>query len=166
MKHVVVLAASLLLSSSLAMAASSGHDIVHPGDVPSAVGSAEYFTGAVRQDRLANPDASSPYGLVYVTFEPGARTFWHTHPAGQRLLVVAGKGLVGTADGKADVVRAGDYVWCPPNVLHFHGAAPDTAMTHLAMTNVKDGKSVEWKGAVSDAAYADAAKNAEDPLKK
>ncbi len=146
-------------------AQAAGHVIQHAGDKPSVVGSSTMFTGKVRQDSVARADEFSTSGITYVTFEPGARTFWHTHPAGQRLLIVSGKGLVGTADGRTDVVRASDYVWCPPKISHWHGAAPDTAMVHIALTNSKNGKTVDWQKPVSDEEYAELAGKAIDPLK-
>lgn len=118
-----------LFSAQGALAA--GHVIEHAGDKPSVVGSAKIFTGKVRQDPIASADQYSHNGITVVTFEPGARTFWHSHPAGQRLLIVSGKGFVGTADDVTHVVRAGDYVWCPPEIEHWHGATPDTAMSHI-----------------------------------
>ena len=146
-----LLGVCLMTCSGLALAAS--HEITHAGDTPSGVGAHTTFTGSVRHDSVSRPDENSHYSISYVTFEPGARTFWHTHPAGQRLLIVSGKGLVGTADGHVDVVRAGDNVWCPPNVKHWHGAAPDTAMVHMAITNVKNGKNVDWMEELSDSEY-------------
>lgn len=167
----LVLSGTLSLSSTAAAQADAAvdaprHTIVHPGDNPSAVGSDTMFTGKVRQDPVVKADENSHYSVTYVTFEPGARTFWHTHPAGQRLLVVIGKGMVGMKDGRADVIRAGDFVWCPPNVLHFHAAMPDTAMTHIALTNVKDGKSVTWDNPLSHDEYRAIAEAALDPLKE
>ena len=140
-------------------AAPAGHEIRRSGDTPS--------VGNVRQDSIAKVDQFSHNGITVVTFEPGARTFWHLHPMGQRLLVTFGKGLVGTADGKGDVVRPGDYVWCPPNVRHWHGATPETAMSHIALTNQPaKGPSTEWFEALSDEEYARYAASALDPLKK
>ena len=164
-KHILftLIASVSFIACSQVLAA--GHEIIHPGDRASAVGSSKIFTGQVRQDSVARADENSPYGVTYVTFEPGARTYWHSHPAGQRLLVVFGKGLVGTADGVTEVVRAGDFVWCPPNVVHWHGASPDTAMTHIAFTNVKNGKSVEWKNELTDQEYQRFASTAKDSLK-
>ena len=159
-----------LITFAAALAAegaqAAGHTIQHAGDKPSVVGSATMFTGKVRQDSVARADEFSKSGITYVTFEPGARTLWHTHPAGQRLLIVSGKGLVGTADGRTDVVRAGDYVWCPPDVSHWHGATPDTAMVHIALTNSKNGKTVHWQKPVTDEEYAELAAKAVDPIKK
>lgn len=162
LKIAAVAGAALIAGAAQA----SGHVITHAGDVPSKVGSHATFTGQVRHDSLAKPDADSHYSVSVVTFEPGARTFWHTHPAGQRMLVVFGKGLVGTVDGKVDVVRLGDNIWCPAGVKHWHGAAPDTAMAHLVITNVKNGKNVDWMEEVSEDDYKRFAKAATDALKK
>ena len=96
---------------------------------------------------------AAPYSVSYVTFEPGARSFWHTHPAGQRLVVVSGSGLTGTWDGRVEEIKAGDVVWCPPDIKHWHGASPTTAMTHMALTGMKDGKNVTWMEEVSDQQY-------------
>lgn len=95
----------------------------------------------------------APYGTAYVTFEPGARSAWHTHPAGQRLVVTAGIGRTAVWGGPVVEIKAGDAVWCPPGVKHWHGAAPDSAMTHLALSGVRDGRSVEWLEPVSNAQY-------------
>lgn len=129
------------------------HTIVHPGDVPSGVGAHTTFTGQVRHDSISRPDADNPYSVSVVTFEPGARTFWHSHPDGQRLVILTGEGLIGTPDGKIERVRPGDIVWCPPGLKHWHGAAPKTAMSHMVFTNMKDGKNVTWMEAVADADY-------------
>lgn len=129
------------------------HTVLRAGDTPSVIAPSKIFTGRVRQDFVARPDEYSNNGICFVTFEPGARTFWHTHPAGQRLLVTAGRGLVGTLDGTVHVVRPGDYIWCPPGLTHWHGAAPDTAMTHIAFTNVMPGKTVTWHGPVAEDDY-------------
>lgn len=87
------------------------------------------------------------------TFEPGARSAWHTHPAGQRLVVTAGVGRTGVWGGPVVEIKAGDAVWCPPGVKHWHGAAPGTAMTHIALTGLTDGQNVVWMEKVSDAQY-------------
>ena len=148
-------------------APAAGHEIRRAGDTPSAKGSDKWFVGNVRQDSIAKADQHNQNGITVVTFEPGARTFWHLHPAGQRLLVTFGKGLVGTADGKVDVVRPGDYVWCPPGVRHWHGATPDTAMSHIALTNTPaNGPSTECFEALTDEEYARFAASAIDPMKK
>lgn len=116
-------------------------------------GPTEYFTGRVRIDPLwaADPGITASGGLV--TFEPGARSAWHTHPAGQRLVVTSGVGRVQEWGKPSQVVRPGDVVWCPPGVKHWHGAAPGTAMTHLAVTGVRDGQNVNWLEKVTDAQY-------------
>ena len=88
-----------------------------------------------------------------MTFEPGARSHWHTHPAGQHLVVISGAGLTGTADGHVEEIKAGDVVWCPPQIKHWHGAAPKTAMTHMALTGALDGRNVEWMEPVTDEQY-------------
>lgn len=151
-------AASLLIIAGSAIAAEpASHVIVRPGDVPSVAASAKNFTGEVRHESIARPSQESPYSVSTVTFEPGARTFWHTHPAGQRLIVLSGFGLVGTPDGRTEAIRPGDIVWCPPGLRHWHGASGRTAMSHIAITNVKDGRNVEWLEPVSEEDYARAA---------
>lgn len=118
-------------------------------------GSAEYFTGNVTVRPLfgaKHPDA--PFGAAYVTFAPGARSFWHTHPTGQHLIVTEGIGRTGTVDGKIESFGAGDVLWCPAGVKHWHGASPETSMTHIALTGtLPDGKNVEWMEEVTDAQY-------------
>ena len=108
---------------------------------------------AVRVDPLFPANEAANVSGAYVTFEPGARSAWHEHPAGQTLVVTSGVGLTGTADGKVVEIRAGDVVRCSPNVRHWHGAAPHVAMTHMALTGVKDGKNAVWHEKVSDAEY-------------
>jgi quercetin dioxygenase-like cupin family protein len=114
---------------------------------------AEYFTGNVRVDPLFGANESAPYSGGYVTFEPGARSNWHTHPTGQRLIVTHGVGRTQEWGGPIVEVRAGDHIWCPPGVKHWHGASPTTAMTHIALTGTRDGKSVEWMEKVTDEQY-------------
>lgn len=132
-----------------AAAAELSHTIVHPGNLPSNVGAHTTFTGQVRHDSISRADADSPYSVSIVTFEPGARTFWHTHPAGQRLFILTGEGLIGTPDGRIERVHPGDIVWCPPGLKHWHGATPKTAMSHMAFTNMKDCRNVTWMEEVS-----------------
>ena len=127
--------------------------IVRAGSQPSTEGSAQYFTGKVRVDPVFAATADVPYGAAYVTFEPGARSAWHTHPAGQRLIVTTGVGRTGVWGGPVVEIKAGDALWCPSGVKHWHGAAPGSSMTHLALTGVKDGKNVEWLEKVSDDQY-------------
>lgn len=127
--------------------------ITRAGSQPSMAGPAEYFTGRARIDPVwpADNNINASGGLV--TFEPGARSNWHTHPAGQRFVVVSGVGLTQEWGKPVQVVRPGDVVWCPPGVKHWHGAAPTTAMTHLAVTGMVDGKNVNWMEKVTDEQY-------------
>jgi quercetin dioxygenase-like cupin family protein len=128
-------------------------DIKRNGSEPSEKGLPEYFTGSVRIDRLVNaPDPARVAGAS-VTFEPGARTAWHTHPLGQTLIVVAGCGWVGRDGGPVEEIRPGDVVWFAPGEKHWHGATPTTAMTHVAIQEKLDGKTVAWMEKVSDAEY-------------
>ena len=127
--------------------------ITRAGEQASTFGSVENFTGRARVDPLSSPNENINASLAYVTFDPGARSAWHTHPAGQRLVVTAGVGLTQEWGKPVQVIRAGDVVWCPPGVKHWHGAAPSTAMTHLAMTGSVDGKSVTWMEKVTDEQY-------------
>ena len=126
-------------------------DIKHNGTVPSAKGPEAYFTGNVRID--CPFCGSGNLSGATVTFEPGARTAWHTHPLGQTLLVTAGAGLIGYWDGPVQSIKAGDTVWIEPGEKHWHGAAPTTAMTHVAICEMKDGKAVDWMEKVSDDQY-------------
>ncbi|HVK92877.1 MAG TPA: cupin domain-containing protein [Mycoplana sp.] len=126
------------------------------GSRPSATPSADYFTGRVRQDPIIEAPEPSRLRAVAVTFEPGARTVWHTHPLGQTLVVTFGKGLVQSWGGPVREIRAGDTVWVEPGEKHWHGAAPDTAMTHIALQEALDGRAVDWLEPVSDQQYAGA----------
>lgn len=126
-------------------------DIRRSGSRPSVRGAQDYFTGTVRLD--APFSGSGGLSAASVTFEPGARTAWHTHPLGQTLLVTAGLGRVQRAGGPIEEIRPGDIVWIPPGEKHWHGAAPDCAMTHLAIAEMKDGSAVTWMEKVSDADY-------------
>jgi quercetin dioxygenase-like cupin family protein len=128
-------------------------DIIRAGSRPSAKGPADWFTGTVRIDPIFGPSAPARAAGNAVTFEPGARTAWHTHPLGQTLIVLFGRGLVQRADGPVEEIRPGDVVWFAPNEKHWHGAAPDTAMQHLAINEALDGKAVEWLEHVSDEDY-------------
>ena len=129
-------------------------DIKRSGSQPSGTGPADWFTGTVRIDPLfQSPDPARVVGAS-VTFEPGARTAWHTHPLGQTLIVVAGSGRAQRWDGPIEDIRPGDVVWFPPGEKHWHGASPTTAMTHVAIQERRDGKTVEWLEHVSDEQYA------------
>ena len=128
-------------------------EIKRNGSQPSGRGSSDYFTGTVRVDPLfESPDPARTRGAS-VTFEPGARTAWHTHPLGQTLVVTAGCGRVQRWGGPTEEIRPGDVVWFPPGEKHWHGAAPTTALTHIAIQEALDGKVVEWLEQVSDAQY-------------
>lgn len=133
--------------------AEEAYTVIKNGEVPSHVGKGETFTGTVRREHFFRPTEDAPYGVSLVTFDPGARTYWHTHPAGQRLIVTQGSGLTGTADGKVWEIKAGDVVWCPAGVKHWHGASPSTAMQHLAIHGMRDGKMVDWMEEVTDEQY-------------
>jgi quercetin dioxygenase-like cupin family protein len=127
---------------------------VSPGGSQAAVsGPAEYFTGNVRVEPLFAAKDTAPFSGAYVTFEPGARSAWHTHPAGQHLVVTSGVGRTQEGGGPVVEIRVGDVVWCPPGVKHWHGATPTTAMTHIALTGTVGGRNVEWLEKVSDEQY-------------
>jgi quercetin dioxygenase-like cupin family protein len=128
-------------------------EITRVGSQPSGKGPAEYFTGAVRVDSLFQPRDPARVSGAAVTFEPGARTAWHTHPLGQTLIVTAGCGRVQRWGGPTEEIRPGDVVWIPPGEKHWHGASPTTAMTHIAVQEKLDGKFVEWMEKVSDEQY-------------
>ncbi len=128
-------------------------EIKRSGSQPSAIGPAEWFTGTVRIDPLVNPPAPARIVGNSVTFEPGARTAWHTHPLGQNLIVTAGCGRVQLWGSPIQEIRPGDVVWIPPGEKHWHGAAPTTAMTHLALQEQLDGKAVDWLEHVTDEQY-------------
>ena len=128
-------------------------DIKRVGSQPSGKGPSEWFTGAVRVDPLFSAPAPARVTGASVSFEPGARTAWHTHPLGQTLIVTAGCGRVQREGGPIEEIRAGDVVWFPPGEKHWHGAAPTTAMTHIAVQEALDGKAVDWMEHVSDEQY-------------
>jgi quercetin dioxygenase-like cupin family protein len=128
-------------------------DIRKSGAVPSAKGPADWFTGAVRIDARFQAAEPARVGGATVTFEPGARTAWHTHPLGQTLLVLSGLGRVQRQGGPIEELRPGDIVWFPPGEKHWHGASPNCAMSHVAIAEALDGKAVEWMEHVTDAEY-------------
>ena len=129
-------------------------DIRRSGSQPSGKGPAEHFTGTVRIDPLFQAqDPARAFGAS-VTFEPGARTAWHTHPLGQTLIVTSGCGRAQRWGGPIEEIRPGDVVSIPPGEKHWHGAAPATAMTHTAIQEQRDGKAVDWMEKVSDEQYA------------
>ena len=129
-------------------------EIKRNGTQASVKGPADWFTGTVRIDPLfLKADDPSRVTGASVTFEPGARTAWHTHPLGQTLIVTAGCGLVQQEGGPIEEIRPGDVVWFPPGEKHWHGAAPTTSMTHIAIQEALDGKSADWFEHVSEAQY-------------
>jgi quercetin dioxygenase-like cupin family protein len=129
-------------------------EIKRNGSQPSMNGPSDWFTGAVRVDHLFQPNEARRAAAATVTFEPGARTAWHTHPLGQTLIVTSGCGRAQREGGPIEEIRPGDVVWFPPGEKHWHGAAPTTAMTHIAIQEQLDGKVVDWMGKVSDEQYA------------
>lgn len=128
--------------------------IQRAGSQASTKGPAEWFTGTVRIDPLIQPSAPARTAAAQVTFEPGARTAWHTHPLGQTIIVTSGCGRAQCEGGAIEVIRPGDVVWFPPGVKHWHGAGPETAMTHTAIHEALDGKTVDWLEAVREEDYA------------
>ncbi len=128
-------------------------DIKRCGSQASAKGTADYFTGAVRIDSPFAGRYPARVSGAIVTFEPGARTAWHTHPLGQTLIVIAGCGWAQRWGGPIEEIRAGDLIWIPPGEKHWHGATPTTAMTHIAIQEHLDDKPVDWMEHVSDEQY-------------
>jgi len=158
--------AAMLLSLFLFVSASSfagqtiadeankkSQTISRAGSQPSVKGPAEYFTGNVCIDPLFPANDSAHFSGAYVTFEPGARSNWHIHPTGQHLIVTAGVGRTQVWGGPIEEIKAGDVIWCPPKVKHWHGASPTTAMTHIAITGTINGKNVEWMEKVTEEQY-------------
>jgi quercetin dioxygenase-like cupin family protein len=128
-------------------------DIRRSGSQPSGRGPAEYFTGAVRLDPLFQAAHPARAAGVHVTFEPGARTAWHTHPLGQTIVITSGRGWVQQWGGPVEEVAPGDVVWFPPGEKHWHGATPTVGMTHIAIQEALDGKTAEWLEPVSEEQY-------------
>jgi 4-carboxymuconolactone decarboxylase len=142
-------------ANSQASKAQGAIRIMRSGSQPSGQGPTENFTGSVRVDPLFQANAPGRASGALVTFEPGARTAWHTHPLGQILIVTAGTGRVQRWGDPVDEIRKGDVVWIPPGQKHWHGAAPNSSMAHIAIVERLDGKSVEWMEKVSDAQYSE-----------
>ncbi len=128
-------------------------DIQRNGSQPSSKGPADWFTGAVRIDPLFQPKAPARTAAASVTFDPGARTAWHTHPLGQTLVVTAGCGWAQHWGGPVEEIRPGDVIWFAPGEKHWHGVTPTTAVTHIAIQEQLDGKAVEWLEKVSSEQY-------------
>lgn len=149
-----VLTVALSLGASAASAEPDNVvSVTRAGSSPSTAGPASNFTGAVRVDSRFSASAPATVGGGTVTFEPGARTAWHTHPLGQTLIVTAGAGLVQHWGGEVHEIRPGDIAWIPPGVKHWHGATATTGMSHIAISEALDGKSVEWLEHVTDEQY-------------
>jgi quercetin dioxygenase-like cupin family protein len=128
-------------------------NITRSGARPSGEGPAAYFTGRVRIDPLLEAPEPARLRSAHVTFEPGARTAWHTHPLGQMLIVTLGLGWVQREGGPIEEIRPGDVVWVPPGEKHWHGASPDVAMSHVAIQEALNGSAVDWLEKVSDEQY-------------
>jgi quercetin dioxygenase-like cupin family protein len=128
-------------------------EIKRCGSQPSSKGPADWFTGTVRIDPLFQASAPARAAGTSVTFEPGARTAWHTHPLGQTFIVTAGFGWTQRWGGAIEEIRSGDVVWFPPGEKHWHGASPTTAMTHIAIQEALNGRVVDWMEKVSDEQY-------------
>ena len=128
-------------------------EITRIGSEPSIKGPADWFTGTVRIDHLFQPKDPARAAAASVTFEPGARTAWHTHPLGQRLIVTAGAGWAQVEGGPIETIRPGNVVWFPPGLRHWHGATTTTAMTHIAIQEALNGKMVDWMEKVTDQQY-------------
>jgi quercetin dioxygenase-like cupin family protein len=152
MKPIIAAAVSLALLGA-APARAQSMEISPNGSRPSAVGAAEHFTGSVIVDPLFGANDHLPSTGGRVTFAPGARSAWHTHPAGQILIVTSGTGWVQEEGGAKREIEPGDVIWTPPGVKHWHGATATNAMSHLAITNVVGGENVDWMEQVGDEQY-------------
>jgi quercetin dioxygenase-like cupin family protein len=157
-RQIVAATGATLAATSVANAQGAGlgagnMKITRSGSEPSRKGPAENFTGVVRVDSPFRGSAPARIGGGVVTFEPGARTAWHTHPLGQTLIVTAGHGWVQSKDGPKEEIRPGDIVWIPPGNEHWHGATAALGMTHIAISEALDGKTVDWMEQVSEEQY-------------
>ena len=156
---VITIIATCLMVKGYAMADEAMHKqedaqvMYKAGTQQAFKGPANFFTGDVDVQMLFPANETAHYSGAYVTFQPAARTNWHFHPAGQHMIVTSGVGLTGTRDGKILEFKAGDAIWCPPNIDHWHGATPNAPMTHLVITGDLMGKNVIWKEKVTDAQY-------------
>lgn len=147
------LAVMLMVANAQADGSTPAMTLVPKGSQALILGSPAMFVGTVRIDPLVSANEPSRVSAAYVTFGPGARSAWHTHPLGQTLVVTAGTGWVQQQGGEKQVIRPGDVIWTPPGVKHWHGATAQTGMTHMAIQEFLDGKNVEWMEPVSDAQY-------------
>jgi quercetin dioxygenase-like cupin family protein len=148
-----LLAFTTLFVSGAAFAQDQHQDISLSGSRPSTEAPAQFFTGRARITPLFAPTKEAPITGGYVTFEPGARSAWHTHPTGQRLVIIAGTARTQVWGGPVVELKPGDVLWCPPGVKHWHGASSAQAMTHLALTGTVDAKNVTWMEKVTDEQY-------------
>lgn len=154
MRKIIASASAIILIATGVMAEETPSvQVTHPGAQASAVGPAEFFSGAVRIDSPFKGSGGARVGGATVTFEPGARSAWHIHPLGQILIVTARVGLVQHWNGPVQVIRLGDTVWIPPGVKHWHGASARTGMSHIAIAESLDGKTADWLEKVSDDQY-------------
>ena len=157
-KLIEAISSAGLTASGALVEEPQGVQVTRAGSQSSTTGPANYFTGSVRIDAPFSGTGDARIGGATVCFAPGARTTWHTHPLGQTLIVTAGTGRVQHWGGPVQAIQAGDMVWIPPGVKHWHGAAPTSAMTHIAIAEALDGKVVDWLEQVSELQYqADAA---------
>jgi quercetin dioxygenase-like cupin family protein len=156
-RHVMAAAGGLVAAAATRTASAAGGNdmmqITRAGSQPSRKGPAETFTGAVRVDPVFPVREPGRASAGHVTFEPGARSAWHTHPLGQTLIITSGLGWVQREGGPIEEVRPGDVIWFPPGLKHWHGASPTTAMTHIAIQETLNGKNVDWLEKVSDEQY-------------
>ncbi|WP_448090029.1 (R)-mandelonitrile lyase [Pseudomonas azerbaijanoccidentalis] len=152
-RMIAPLVALSLMATEACAQASNEIRVTHAGSQPSIKGATENFTGSVRADGLFKGELPARIGGGTVTFEPGARTAWHTHPLGQTLIVTAGVGYVQQEGKYRQEIRPGDIVWIPPHTRHWHGATSSNGMSHIAIAEAEDGKTVTWAEHVSDAQY-------------
>ncbi|CAM5396447.1 (R)-mandelonitrile lyase [Rhodanobacter lindaniclasticus] len=153
MKSLAVALSLTLIALGVSAHAEEGVQITPAGSTPTLIGNARNFSGQAAVDLKAAGDSDKLAGVGMVTFMPGARTAWHTHPDGQLLIVTAGKGWVQEAGQPRREIKAGDVVWIAAGVKHWHGAARDSLMRHLAIAYMRDGRNADWKELVSDAQY-------------
>jgi quercetin dioxygenase-like cupin family protein len=152
MKPVIAIATALAFFAA-GPASAESTQISPNGSRPSTKGTPQNFTGSVTVDPYYTPNANTSSSGGLVTFEPGARSVWHTHPAGQVLIVTSGTGWVQEEGGQKREIKPGDVIWTPPGVKHWHGATASTSMSHIAISNMADGKNVEWMEHVTDEQY-------------
>jgi quercetin dioxygenase-like cupin family protein len=149
----LAIAATLLTAVITSPASAQGIEVFTNGSRPTGKGPAETFTGTVMVDPLMGARPQTRVSAGHVTFEPGARSAWHTHPAGQILIVTSGTGLVQDWGGEKREIKPGDVVWIPPGVKHWHGATATNVMRHIAVQETVDGRNVDWMEKVTDEQY-------------